>query len=137
MNTRVSRVLRVSPPITVIAKAAPMTETYSAVPIASGTIAIIVVEAVMRIGLILATPALISARDLLYPRWPEDLGVIDKYDPIVDYYPRSIRKPVRFQVKEGIARQYQAISEPRPARGMLSNKTKGIVRDSKTAARIM
>ncbi len=51
MNTRVRSVLSVRPPITVIANVAPIEETYSAVPMASGSIAITVVEAVMSIGL--------------------------------------------------------------------------------------
>ncbi len=64
MKTRVRRVLRVSPPITVIANEAPITDTNSAFPMASGSIAITVVEAVIIMGLILAMPAVIRARDL-------------------------------------------------------------------------
>ena len=59
-----SRVLNESPPMTVIAKAAPIEATNSACPIASGKRAITVVAAVIRIGLILAIPAVINARDL-------------------------------------------------------------------------
>ncbi len=61
MKTRVKIVLTVSPPITVIAKGAPMTETSSSFPIARGIIATIVVIAVMRIGLTLASPAVMRA----------------------------------------------------------------------------
>jgi len=67
MKTRVSRVLSESPPMTVIANDAPITETNSALPMASGSIAITVVEAVIIMGLILAIPAVIRARDLRKP----------------------------------------------------------------------
>ena len=61
----VSNVLRVSPPITVMANEAPMVDTNSAFPIARGNIAITVVDAVIRIGLILAIPAAIKALERL------------------------------------------------------------------------
>ena len=50
MNTRVSTVLRASPPITVIANGTPICVTYSALPRASGISAIMVVMAVIKIG---------------------------------------------------------------------------------------
>ncbi len=53
--------------MTVIANEAPITETYSASPIASGTRATIVVAAVIAMGLSLAMPAIISALFDLYP----------------------------------------------------------------------
>ena len=60
MMTSVRRVLVVSPPITVMANGAPKPETYSPSPMAKGTIAIIVVMAVM-IYLLLWIPRLLVA----------------------------------------------------------------------------
>ena len=57
-------VLMVSPPITVIAKGAPIRLTYSAFPMANGNMATMVVMAVMSIGLTLEMPAVIRARSL-------------------------------------------------------------------------
>src|SRR5690554_5501079 len=65
INTSVSRVLTVSPPITVMAKGAPMAPTYSDWPIARGIIATIVVIDVIRMGRTLDKPAVIRARDFL------------------------------------------------------------------------
>jgi len=62
-KTRVSRVLRVRPPMTVMAKGAPMAPTYSDCPRAMGNIATMVVMAVIRMGRTRDNPASIRARD--------------------------------------------------------------------------
>jgi len=61
MKIRVKSVLIESPPMTVMAKGAPMLPTYSALPMARGIMATIVVMAVMRIGRIRAWPAIMRA----------------------------------------------------------------------------
>ena len=50
MRINVNAVPSVKPPMTVIANGAPITETYSAVPNANGTMATMVVIAVIKIG---------------------------------------------------------------------------------------
>ncbi len=67
MNTSVSKVLSASPPITTIAKGAPITLTYSACPMARGNMATMVVIAVIRIGRTRESPAVINALDIRNP----------------------------------------------------------------------
>ena len=62
MKRSVNRVPIARPPMTVMANGAPMREMYSALPIASGNMATMVVIAVMRMGLTRAWPAVMSAR---------------------------------------------------------------------------
>ena len=64
MMTNVSRVLMLSPPMTVMAKGAPKPDTNSPCPIAKGNMAMMVVMAVMRMGRTREMPATISARGL-------------------------------------------------------------------------
>ncbi len=65
--TRVNNVLIVNPPITVIANGAPSPDTYSPVPRASGTIATMVVIAVIRIGRRRDRPEVMIARCFRLP----------------------------------------------------------------------
>ena len=57
--------LMVSPPIMVTANGTPISATYSDLPSASGSSAIMVVMAVISIGRTLASPAIIRARESL------------------------------------------------------------------------
>ena len=67
MIKSVNNVENASPPITVIANGAPIAPAYSVSPIAKGSMAIIVVIVVIKMGLIRDIPAVINARSRLNP----------------------------------------------------------------------
>ena len=67
IKINVNKAEKRSPPITVIAKGAPMAPAYSVSPMANGNIAAIVVIEVIKIGRIRDIPAVINARFRRYP----------------------------------------------------------------------
>ena len=91
MNIRVRMVLTASPPITVIANGAPIILTYSALPIASGNMATMVVMAVIKYWRTLDMPATIRARDLRYPFLIKRLEKSIRIIPLLTTIPRRIK----------------------------------------------
>ncbi len=138
MNIKVSIVLSDSPPITVMAKGAPMAPTYSDCPSARGNMATMVVMAVIRIGRTLESPASINARDFRCPLLRRILVKSIRMIPLLTTTPRRIRNPVRvLALKRLLLVNISARKDPMAARGTEKITTKGVTSDSNTDARIM
>lgn len=95
-----------SPPITVMAKGAPIAPAYSVSPIANGSMAAIVVMEVIRMGRIRDIPAVINALVPAVSPFTQNVGVIYQNDSVIDDYSQQNKEPCQcIRIHQTVARK--------------------------------
>lgn len=94
-----------SPPITVMAKGAPIAPAYSVSPIANGSMAAIVVMEVIRMGRIRDIPQSSTPCSGRYPVYAK-VGVIYQNDSVIDNYSQQNKEPCQcIRIHQTVARK--------------------------------